>query len=115
MATTFLELLAGFGVVQNLDLDHDCVHALRPLSSALPLGTVYAPMEQSGQPGRRRCYPGLDAVQELALLSGELLFGEDAAPTQVVELNQPVAYLEEEAPPWRGRPGVGLAVPGLVG
>src|SRR6202034_3377284 len=41
--------------------------------------------------------PGLrsDAVEELALLGGELLLGEDAALAQVVELDEPVPYLEE--------------------
>jgi hypothetical protein len=46
-----------------------------------------------------------DAVEELALLRGELLFGEDAAFAEVVELDQAVAYLEGDRA--RGRDVLG--------
>src|ERR1700722_4811011 len=45
--------------------------------------------DPGGRPSR-----DLNAVEELALLGGELLFGEDAAAAQVVELYEPVPDFE---------------------
>lgn len=60
-----------------------------------------------GPEGRR-----LDAVEELALLGGELLLGDDAALAEVVELDEPVADLEgDRTGGWDatfgGRTGIG--------